>query len=367
MSKSIKTILALLTLVIVTFLIYLLFWPTPLQPQVWQPLKNGGYTGHFQHNQRLALAKPFSIGSFRGPEDIAIDNQGNVYLSSDTGDILRIEAGSNRVESWISTNGRPLGIDIASDGSLIVADAHRGLLSISPERNIKLLSQSADGVVFGFTDDVDIAENGKIYFSDASSKFSAKNFGIHDATILDLLEQGGDGRILEYDPKTGNTKTLIDNLYFANGVVVSPDQRFILFTETSRYRISKFWLKGKRRGELEVILDNLPAFPDNISVGEDGRFWVALHAPRNKIVDALAGSPFLRKFVYRLPKLFQPKPILYGHLIAIDEDGNVLFDLQDPSGKVSKLTSVIEKDGTLYLGNLQHEYFHTIQWKKSLD
>ena len=91
---------------------------------------------------------------------------------------------------------------------------------------------------------------------------------------------------------------------------------------------------------------------DNISRDEEGRFWVALFAPRKAIVDRLAPYPALRKAIVRIPAALQPKPARYAHLIAIDEKGRVLDDRQDPAGGYAPITDVLATDRWLYLGSL---------------
>jgi hypothetical protein len=55
---------------------------------------------------------------------------------------------------------------------------------------------------------------------------------IYAASLLDINEHGGHGRLLVYDPQTGETTTLLDGLNFANGVAVGHDQSYILVNET---------------------------------------------------------------------------------------------------------------------------------------
>jgi sugar lactone lactonase YvrE len=79
------------------------------------------------------------------------------------------------------------------------------------------------------TDGVDVAEIGMIYFTDASYKYSVSEF------IWDFLKGKPHGRLMSYDPATRRTKVLVRNLYFANGVAVSPDQNYVIFCETPVY------------------------------------------------------------------------------------------------------------------------------------
>ena len=94
---------------------------------------------------------------------------------------------------------------------------------------VELLTDEADGQKFKTTDAVDVAHNGIIYFTDASYKYGLSKF------IWDLLEGKPHGRLLSYDPATKTTKVLVRDLYFANGVVVTPDQNYVIFCETPVY------------------------------------------------------------------------------------------------------------------------------------
>lgn len=96
----------------------------------------------------------------------------------------------------------------------------------------------------------------------------------------------------------------------------------------------------------------MPSFPDNISRGLAGRYWVAFVSPRNPIIDKLSSSPFLRKVIQRMPAFLRPKAVPYGHIMAVDGSGKVLEDLQDPGGKYPLNTSVTETKDYLYIGSL---------------
>jgi sugar lactone lactonase YvrE len=348
-----KRILWSLLVIIIVTILYFMVWPVPIDPIAWEVPPNPGYTGSFAVNERLKGIETFPIADNHGPEDIALDSQGRIYAATHEGRIVRLNADGSNPENWVDTKGRPLGIDFDSKGNLIVADAFRGLLSIAPDGTITELATTADGVPIRFADDVDVAANGKIYFSDASTKFGAKESGgAYEASLLDLMEHGGHGRLLVYDPATGVAKTLLDGLNFANGVAVSHDQSYVLVNETGGYRVIRFWIEGPKKGKFETLISSLPSFPDNISTGHDGRYWVAFVSPRNPLIDKLAGKPFMRKVIQRMPAFMRPKAVAYGHIIAIDDKGKVLVDLQDPDGSYPINTSVIETKDYLYIGSL---------------
>ena len=97
---------------------------------------------------------------------------------------------------------------------------------------MELLSDEAEGVKFKLTDCPDVAKDGMIYFTDASSKYNLKD------SVLDILEGNPHGRLMSYDPSTKETKVLVRDIYFANGVVISPDQNFLIYCESVMYVLS---------------------------------------------------------------------------------------------------------------------------------
>jgi sugar lactone lactonase YvrE len=348
-----KKIMWSLVVIIIVIVIYFIVWPVPISPVAWKAPPNPGYTGLFTANERLKGLETFAIAGNHGPEDIALDAQGRIYAATHEGNIVRLDPDGSNPENWVNTKGRPLGIDFDRQGNLIVADAFRGLLSIAPNGEISELATAADGIPIRYADDVDVAADGKIYFSDASTKFGAKESGdTYKASLLDLMEHGGHGRLIVYDPMTHVAKSLLDGLNFANGVAVSHDQSYVLVNETGSYRVIRFWIAGQKEGQFETFIGSLPSFPDNISTGHNGRYWVAFVSPRNPLLDKLAGKPFMRKVIQRMPAFMRPQAVAYGHIIAIDDNGKVVVDLQDPDGSYPINTSVTEAKEYLYIGSL---------------
>ena len=348
-----KKFTGILAVFIAILLLYFIAWPVPIDPVAWNAPLDNSYTGPFAVNDSLSDIEILSIGDNKGPEDFAQDKAGRIYAATHDGWIVRLNPDGSDPENWVKTNGRPLGNEFDSEGNLIVADAVRGLISITPTGKVTVLTDMADGIAILYADDVDIAADGKIYFSDASTKFtSVSHGGTKNSSLLDILEHGGHGRLLMFDPATGMTKTLLSGLNFANGVAVSHDQQYVLVCETGTYRVMRYWIDGPRKGQGEPFIENLPGFPDNISTGRNGRFWLAFFAPRNALLDKLSNNPFLRKVIHRLPSFVRPKAAVYGHITALDENGKVVMDFQDPNTRYPQNTSVLETDDYLYIGSL---------------
>lgn len=342
-------LLFLFVLVLVAALLAFLLPRGPVDPAAWEPPEAPEMTGSLAPNERLADAERLFEGRLQGAEDLAIDEAGMIYTGTVDGRVLRLSG--EEMETLATTGGRPLGVELDAEGGLVIADGVLGLLRLSPDGGIETLSEGAEGVPFGFADDLDIASDGRVYFSDASSRF-----GVHEY-LEDCLEARPHGRLLRYDPASRTTEVLLDGLYFANGVALSQNEDFVLVNETYRYRITRYWLTGPKAGSSDVFLDNLPGFPDNVSSNRRGTFWVACFTVRNALLDQLHPLAFVKRQMAKLPKSLWPKPQPYGLVLGLDESGRIVRTLQDPSGRrVPQVTSATEHDGNLYLGNLDRDW-----------
>jgi len=343
--------------VLVAVVLYLLYWPVPVDPVSWDAPEDQGLNGVFAANDRLTIARSLDLGDFSGAEDLAAGRDGHVYASTREGLIIRISPDQEAISIFARTGGRPLGIEFDADGSLLVANAVRGIQRVSPAGDVSIVVSEVDGTPLVYADDLDVGSDGTIYYSEASTKFAAEAAGgTLEASLLDILEHGGHGVVFAHDPTTGNSRVVLDDLNFANGIAVSDDQQFLLIAETGSYRILKHWLAGPNTGTTDVLIDNLPGFPDNINNGLNGRFWIGLVAPRNALLDHYSDSPFVRRIMQRLPAFLRPKATPSSHVIAINGDGEVLMDLQDPEARYPMLTGVLETRRHLYLSALEGHF-----------
>lgn len=348
-----RLVLPALGAIVAALGVYLLAWPVPIAPVAWEAPDSPGFVGVFAANTRLADAETLSTLGEVGPEDFTVGMDGRLYAATEGGWIIRYDSTGGAPIKWVNTEGRPLGMAFDSAGTLWVADAQRGLLSVAPDGTVRVAANATDddGPI-RYADDVDVARDGRVYVSDASARFHPPEWDGLEASLLEILEHRGSGRLLEHDPATGRTIVLAGGIVFANGVALTHDDSAVLVNETGSYRVLRVERLGPGRGAVRPLVDALPGFPDNITRGRDGRYWIALVSPRNALVDRLAPYPFARKVVQRLPDWIRPKPVNHGHVIAVNDSGRVLASLQDPAGGYPMLTSALEVPGWLYLGSL---------------
>ncbi len=348
-----RTRLYILGIGISLALAYLFAWPVDIKPQSWNAPTNLGYVGDFKVNQKLESFERLGMGDLSGPEAAVQSPDGSLIAATHEGWLVRWDVGQTEASPFINVGGRPLGIDFDAAGNLWIANAYIGLMKLSPLGELTTVVTEVDGVAVRYADDLAVAPNGKIYFSDASTRFSAKEYnGTLAASLLDLMEHSDNGRIIEFDPVSGISRTVMADLTFANGVAADPQGRFIIVAETGEYRLWKYWISGPKNGESEVIIDNLPGFPDNVHIGKNGRYWVGLTTPRVEVIDNLSAEPFWRTVIQRLPEFMRPKISPYGMVLAVNENGEVLENLQAPNGMVYATTGVAETREHIYVTSL---------------
>jgi sugar lactone lactonase YvrE len=280
-----------------------------------------------------------------GPEDVAVGQDGQIYSGTDDGCVWRwpADAHPGAVPSLVAdTGGRPLGIEVGPDGSLVVCDAYRGLLRIDAAGTITDLAATAAGERILFCNNAAVASDGVVYFSDSSNRFPVSHWR------RDLLEHRPNGRILAYDPVSGRTDVVADGFYFPNGVALSRDEDALLVCETVTHRLVRVSLPGAK---VSVVTD-LPAYPDNMSAVGDGTYWLALASPRVAAVERLMPHPLLRRVAAVLPTRLQPQPKPYVIAALVDGDGVLKRALHGPAGRYVMATGIRQHGDTLWLGSL---------------
>ncbi|QKC99077.1 ABC transporter permease [Mesorhizobium sp. NZP2298] len=311
-------------------------------------------------NDKLGATKLIGLGDVEGPEDVVLDRDDNLYTGTRHGTIMRFLAPDyGRCEVFARIGGHPLGLAFAPNGDLLTCVGGMGLYRVAPdgkvskvtdETNRSLLSVIDDSRL-RLPDDLDIAPDGRIFFSEATIRYEMSEWAV------DALEGRGNGRLICHDPKTGSTRTILRGLIFPNGVTICRDGQSLLFAETWACRINRYWFDGPNKGKREIFVDNLPGYPDNLNRGSDGTYWIALLGMRTKTFDLAMRKPaFRRRMARRIAADEWMFPnINRGCVLRVSATGEIIDALWDKAGENHpSITSTCEHKGWLYLGGVSN-------------
>ena len=311
-------------------------------------------------NDRLRNVSAIGLGRIEGPEDVILDRNDHLYAGSRHGDIIRFLAPDyEEMEVFAHIGGTPLGMAFDREDNLYVCIGGMGLYKVTPERKVEKVTDETnrsfssinDDSRLRLADDLDITDGGLIFFSEATVRFEMHEWA------TDGLEARGNGRIICYDTNTGKTNTVIRNLKFPNGVCIASDGQSFLFAETWGCSVKRYWLEGPKKGTTEIVLENLPGFPDNINNSSDGNYWMSLVGMRCPALDLAWKMPgFRSRMAKRVPRdewLFPN--INTGCVLKFNEQGEVLETLWDMGGENHPMiTSMREHRGYLFLGGIMN-------------
>lgn len=292
-------------------------------------------------------------------EDVVVGPDGAGYVGCADGAVWRVDPrrgeGADTWERVAGTGGRPLGLELLDDERLLVCDTERGLLAVHRRTgDVETLVTEVAGAPLVFCNNAAVAPDGTVWFSDSSRVHGREHWR------REMVEGTRTGRLLCRRPD-GAVEQWLTGLDFANGVVLAPDGASVLVAETGARRVRRVWVGGERAGQDDVVLADLPGYPDNMSWGSDGRLWVALASPAVALLERVRRTPpVVRRAVARVPAGLQPGPTPSVHVQAYDlgPGGSrpvLVREVRgEPDAAFAMVTGVREHEGTLWLASLEH-------------
>ncbi|RSH87417.1 hypothetical protein EHS25_003327 [Saitozyma podzolica] len=151
-------------------------------------------------------------------EGITTDTNGNLYVVDvPYGRVLKLDLhGSGQFSVVAEWDGEPNGLALSDDGTLGVADYKQGVLRLDPaDGKVTPLLTRRNLERFKGPNDLIYAKNGDMYFTDQGQT------GLTDPT----------GHVYRLGP-TGKLDALITNGPSPNGLVLSPDEKFLYVAMT---------------------------------------------------------------------------------------------------------------------------------------
>lgn len=284
-----------------------------------------------------------------GAEDVLIGHDGTAYTGTADGSIFAVSPDGNTIRRIGTTGGRPLGLEWLPGGRILICDAHRGLLTMELETGrVEVVTETVAGVPMRFCNNATVLDDGTIWFSDSSTKWSIEQWK------SDLIEDTRTGRLLRLAPGADEPEVVLDGLCFANGVAKAADESYVVVAETGLRTLRRVWVTGENARSSDVFVADLPGHPDNIALGSDGLIWVTYASPTDPALTFLQtkAKPWMKAALLRAPEPMKPKPKRTVRIAAYDAAGALVHDVTCDASDWHMATGVREQGGRVWLGSL---------------
>jgi hypothetical protein len=144
---------------------------------------------------------------------------------------------------------------------------------------------------------------GALYVAQGSARHAAGDWAV------DLMEKNAEGSVWRIDPATGAATVLRQGLAFPNGLLVQPNGSGIVIAESWKHRLIGLSADGARAPD--PILSKLPGYPARLSPSADGGAWLAMFAPRNRLIEfTLLEDSYREQMMREVPREYWIAPAL---------------------------------------------------------
>ena len=154
-------------------------------------------------------------GDFKFTEGPTCDARGNLFFVDQPNDRIMEWSAAGKLSTFLQPSGRANGMMFDANGNLIAcADEHNELWSIAPDKKISVLLTNCNGKYFNGPNDVWVAPDGGLYFTDP---FYKRPWWNHSTMALT------NEAVYHLSPDRKKLARVTDDLKKPNGITGTPD------------------------------------------------------------------------------------------------------------------------------------------------
>ncbi|MFD2058482.1 hypothetical protein ACFSQT_36985 [Mesorhizobium calcicola] len=215
------------------------------------------------------------------------------------------------------------------------------------------------------------ADDGMLWLANGSAEHAPSQWA------ADLMKKGASGSLWKQDAAGGGFRKVADEIAFPYGL--HPMGRDVLVSESWRHQLVRF---DGANGNRSTVLTHLPGYPARLSPSADGGAWLALFAPRNRLIEfVLQETHYRQDMLEQVPPAYWIAPALassrsfleplqcggirtmgihkpwspsrsYGLVVRLDRQLQPQFSLHSrANGTRHGICSAAERDGRLFIAS----------------
>jgi hypothetical protein len=219
------------------------------------------------------------------PDNLTLTPAGVVFSSSESLLLVESQSAAGAQNPFTVLQRYPVAITAIA--------AHDDSVAVGLERGgILVRGGPFDGKSFQTFDGLSINCPTALAFRDAKTLVIANGSTRHSPTgwKQDLMEGNSSGSVWQLDLESGRPWRLATGLAYPYGLLPLADGA-VLVSESWRHRI----VRVAGNNAPQPVLTNLPAYPSRLSRCSRGGAWVAMFAPRRRLVEFVLREPAYRK------------------------------------------------------------------------
>ncbi|SER54749.1 SMP-30/Gluconolaconase/LRE-like region-containing protein [Nitrosomonas sp. Nm51] len=205
-------------------------------------------------------------------------------------------------------------------------------------------------------DNLEVSEDGRrIYFSEP---FDYENSSTDDA-IDEAIALAPNGRLWLYDLDSHSVRLVAEGFHFINGVLIDPHpgrirEQSVIVTQTSQFRVARFFLNGPKAGTSEIVIDSLPGMPDGMDRDAHGRIWLAMFTDRSPLLTWVHENAWIKPVIMRLPvSLLLTQTQRTGVVVLSPDGGTPLYSAFYEGPELASIASAVPAPSGIYLANVK--------------
>ncbi|MGX8013063.1 SMP-30/gluconolactonase/LRE family protein [Mesorhizobium sp. ORM8.1] len=313
--------------------------------------------GAFRPNTRLDDAPAFA--QMTEPDNLLVDGE-------------RLLASSGNAVFAVAATGGPTVVE--------TLPAPISALALSPARELTVALETGKLLIGGrelslpaevrCITALAYAEDGTLWLANGSAEHTPSQWA------ADLMKKGASGSLWKRDPG-GAFRKVAGDIAFPYGL--HPIGSDVLVSESWRHQLIRF---DGASGNRSTVLAHLPGYPSRLSLAGDGGAWLALFAPRNRLIEfVLQERHYRQDMIDQVPPAYWIAPALasnrsfleplqcggirtmgihkpwspsrsYGLVAKLGRDMQPQFSLHSrANGTRHGICSVVEKDGQLLVAS----------------